>query len=112
MMKIRERHFVRTTLAPFTLLRHLEVELAELGVTHGALGVGGTLLEEQAMILLGLAPGHLAHIRGGVRRDPAIAGETVDELAHLAADPHEHGVQLDAGSFSASSCHRNLLITV
>jgi hypothetical protein len=37
--------------------------------------------------------------------------EAIDDFAHLAADPLEHGVQQDLWRFSPFSAHTNLLVS-
>ena len=111
-MIVRDRHIEGTPLAVLTLPRHLDVERTDVRVARGELGIGYTLPPELTMGLLGRAPLHFGHIGGEVGGYSAIAGEAVDDLAHLASDPQEHGVKLDPAAFSASFCHTFLLATV
>src|SRR5689334_691476 len=111
-MIIRDRHIEGTPLTPLTLLRHVHVKLAEFGIPDRQLGIRHTFLPELTMRFLSGAPLHVGHIWCGVGGDVPIASEAVNDPAHLAADPPEHGMELHIGAFSTISCHTNLLETI
>src|SRR5690349_18000690 len=107
---VRDCHIAGTPLVLFPLLRQFHIVLADFRVLDRKRRVRRGFGKVLTLLLLRLTPNYVGHIGGLVHRHFAILSEAIDDLAHLAPDPSEHGMKLDLGSFSTLSGHTFLLV--